>query len=94
MLERVPTRDECGRPLGDLMMLLPGLRGKSRFHITQTIQSIHDVLAGFHNAVVFAEFNVKTNLLWISVRPTRGIRVAVASAIRDRVPEAKLVSHL
>ena len=76
------------------MMLLPGLRDKPQFHINRTIQNIHDVLAGFSETVVFAEFNVKSNMLWVSVRPARGVRASIASAIRARVPEAKLVSHL
>jgi hypothetical protein len=94
LLERVPTRDEFGKPLSDLMMLLPGLRDQSRQHINGAIQDVHDVLDGFPDAVVFAEFNVKRNMLWISVRPVHGIRTAIATAIRERVPEAKLVSHL
>jgi len=94
LLNRVPTRDEFGKPLSDLMILLPGLRDKPRIQISLAIQEIHEVLAGFPDAVVFAEFNVKTNLLWVSVRPLRGIRAAIAGAIRNKVPEAKLVSHL
>jgi hypothetical protein len=94
LLDRVPTRDEFGKPLSDLMMLLPGLRDKPRLHITRTINEVHETLAQFPDAVVFAEFNVKSNMLWVSVRPISGIRAAIASAIRESVPEAKLVSHL
>jgi hypothetical protein len=94
MLNRVPVRDEFGKPLSDLMMLLPGLRDRPQLHIKRTIQIIHDVLEGFSETVVFAEFNTKSNMLWVSMRPVRGARVSIASAIRERVPEAKLVSHL
>lgn len=94
LLDRVPTRDEHGKPLGDLMVLVPGLRDKSQVQINRTIQQIHAVLEGFSGTVVFAEFNLMRNTLWISVRPIRGIRVKIANALREIVPEAKLVSHL
>jgi hypothetical protein len=48
----------------------------------------------FSDTIVFAEFNVMRNMLWTSVRPMRGKRVAIATALRERVPKAKLVSHL
>jgi hypothetical protein len=44
--------------------------------------------------VVFAEFNLKLNLLWVSIRPVHGIRFEIAGAIQQHVPEARLVSHL
>ena len=94
LLNRVPTRDEHGKPLGDLMVLLPGLRDKSRHQITRTVQDIRDVLDAFSSNVVFAELVITRNILWISVRPLRGIRVTVANALREKIPEAKLVSHL
>ena len=94
LLKRVPSRDENGKPLGDLMILVPGLRKQPRHEIAQTIQKIHDALAQFADAVVFAEFNVSKNLLWVSVRPTAGIRLQIAGAIQQHVPHAKLVAHL
>ena len=94
LLERVPSCDEFGKPLSDLMILLPGMRDKPKPHITRAIQDMQAVLVGFPEAVVFPEFNVQRNLLWVSVRPLRGIRATIASAIRNKVPEAKLVSHM
>ena len=93
LLNRVPTCDEFGKPLSDLMVLLPGFRDKPKFKITRAIQDVRAVLSSFPEAVVFAEFNVPRNLLWVSVRPIRGIRASIANAIRQKVPEAKLVSH-
>jgi hypothetical protein len=43
---------------------------------------------------VFAEFNVRLNLLWVSTRSIHGIRLEIAGAIQEQVPEAKLVSHI
>ncbi|MGB5473903.1 MAG: hypothetical protein WBQ78_10550 [Gammaproteobacteria bacterium] len=92
--KRAPSHDEHGRPLSDFMMLIPGLRDKPRHLIDSTIQDVHIALTHFSHAVVFAEFNLRLNLLWVSIRPIQGIRFEIASAIQRHVPEAKLVSHI
>ena len=92
--KRAPSHDEQGRPLSDFMMLIPGLREKPRHMIDATIQDMHIALAHFSHAVVFAEFNLRLNLLWVSIRPIQGIRFEIAGAIQRHVPEAKLVSHI
>lgn len=91
--DRAPSRDEQGRPLSDFMVLVPGLKNKPRALINRTIRDIHLALTHFEHAVVFAEFNIRMNLLWVSIRPIRGIRFEIAGAIQERVPEARLVSH-
>jgi hypothetical protein len=70
------------------------LNRKPKLLVDEAIRDMHIVLAHFSHAVVFAEFNMKLNLLWVSIRPIQGIRFEIASAIREQVPEAKLVSHL
>ena len=92
--QRVPTRDAEGRYLSDFMMLIPGLRDKPKHIIDDTIQDMHIVLTHFSHAVVFAEFNLKLNLLWVSIRSIQGVRLEIASAIQQQVPGAKLVSHI
>ena len=92
--KRAPLHDEHGRPLSDFMMLIPGLRDKPRHLIDNTIQDLHIALTYFDHAVVFAEFNLRLNLLWVSIRPIEGIRFEIARAIQRHVPEAKLVSHI
>jgi hypothetical protein len=92
--ERAPARDEQGRPLSDFMVLVPGLKYKPRALVNRTIRDIHLALTHFEHAVVFAEFNIRLNLLWVSTRPIRGIRFEIAGAIQERVPEAKLISHI
>ena len=92
--KRAPIHDENGKPLSDFMMLIPGLRDKPKHLIDRTIQDVHIVLTHFREAVVFAEFNLKLNLLWVSIRSINGIRFEIASAIQEHVPEAKLVSHI
>jgi len=92
--KRAPSHDEHGRPLSDFMMLIPGLRDKPKHLIDRTIQDLHIALTQFSHAVVFAEFNIRLNLLWVSIRPIQGIRFEIASAIQRHVPDAKLVSHI
>ncbi len=92
--KRAPTHDEHGKALSDFMMLVPGLREKPKHLIDAAIQDMHIALTHFSDVVVFAEFNLKLNLLWVSIRPVHGIRFRIADAIQQQVPEARLVSHL
>jgi hypothetical protein len=91
---RVPTHDEDGRPLSDFMVLIPGLREKPRHVIDATIQDVHLILTHFRHAVVFAEFNIRLNLLWVSIKPIHRIRFEITGAIQEQVPEARLISHI
>jgi hypothetical protein len=90
---RAPLHDEEGRPLSDFMVIVPGLKHKPQSLISQTVSDLHLALAQFSHAVVFAEFNLKLNLLWVSIRPIPRIRFEIVGAIQEYVPEAKLVSH-
>ena len=94
LLDRVPKVDEHGKPLGDLLMILPGLGRRSSTEIARVSQALHGALAQFGDAVVFAELNLDRNQLWVSVRPLTGIRAAVATAVRAELPDAKLIAHL
>jgi hypothetical protein len=90
---RAPDRDEEGRSLSDFMVIVPGLKDKPPCVVTRTVRDLHLVLARFSHAVVFAEFNIKLNLLWVSIRPIPRIRFEIVGAIRERVPEARLIAH-
>ncbi len=92
--KRAPTVDEHGNPLTDFMVIIPGLRKKPQPHIQRTIGELHRVLARFSGIVVFAEFNLALNLLWVSTRPVNGMRYKIATAIRSSIPTARLVSHI
>jgi len=87
-----PTRDVAGRRLTDFMMLIPRLRSRPRAEIERASRDIQAVLA-LHQDVVFADLNLKLNLLWVSLRPRPGAISELAAAIRLRVPEALLVAH-
>ncbi len=87
-----PTRDSAGHRLTDFMMLIPRLRSRSPAEIERTSQAIQSVLA-LHDDVVFADLNLKLNLLWVSLRPSPGAISLLVAAVRHRVPEAVLVGH-
>jgi hypothetical protein len=88
-----PTRDSAGRRLTDFMMLIPRLRSRPVAEIERASRDIQAVLS-LHQDVVFADLNLKLNLLWVSLRPTPGAISELVAAIRLRVPEAVLVAHL
>jgi hypothetical protein len=90
--QRVPTRDDDGRPLTDFMMLVPRLREQSQHQIENTLRDIQSVLEQCRD-VVFADFNLAINVLWVSLKCRPGITLEVAAAIRARVPQAVLVAH-
>ena len=90
--QRVPTKDESGKYLGDFMMIIPGLKKKSPAHRKTIINKISLVLARYPDAIVFADLNMKMSLLWISVKPLKGIMAEIPSAIIELIPEAKLIS--
>jgi hypothetical protein len=91
---RAPAIDENGNALSDFMMIFPRLREQPEPRIRNTIDLVHAVLARYHHAVVFAEFNLKLNLLWVCIRPITGIRFEIAGAVQEKVPLARLVSHI
>ena len=92
--KRVPAIDEHGMALTDFMVIFPGLVKKPQYRVQTTIEHIQTVFAKYTHVVVFAELNLKLNLLWVSVKPIPGIRFEIAAALRALIPEARLVSHI
>jgi len=91
--KRAPTRGDDGQPLSDFMMLIPGMRHWPGWRRQSALEAIYEVLNQYRNVVVFADMNVRLNLLWVSVRAVPGICMELPIALRARVPQAKLVSH-
>ena len=87
-----PTHDPSGGLLTDFMMLIPRLRSRPPLEIERASRDIQAVLA-MHHDVVFADLNLKLNLLWVSLHPRPGAISELVAAIRLRVPEAVLVAH-
>jgi len=91
--KRAPTRDRDGRPLSDFMMLIPGLSKRPAVQLEQVLDTIRSVLARYGDAVVFADLNLRLNVLWVSVRPIPGICLELAAALNSAVPESRLVAQ-
>lgn len=75
------------------MMLLPRLAEQHLHQRNHTLEAIYSVLRRYGRAVLFAEVNIKLNLLWVSVRPIPGICLELPAVIRHVVPDAKLIAH-
>jgi hypothetical protein len=90
LYQRVPTRDELGRPLGDFMMLFPGLRDLAEAHLKETIDTLAAVL-GQYREVVYVDLNVPLNLLWVSLQHRPGLVLEVSSVVKAHLPQAKLI---
>ena len=88
----VPTKDHEGKALVDFMIWVPNLRDKPQAYIETALHHIEAVLQRYQE-VVFADFNVPINILWVSHKFRPGMALEIAAAIRVHVPEALLVAH-
>jgi hypothetical protein len=91
LYERVPTLDENGKPYADFMLLIPGLNKVSTTELKTKMASLQAVLVNY-SEVVFADLNMRLNLLWISIKPKAGLIQSITVDIQQYLPEAKLVS--
>lgn len=89
----VPGRDSEGRPHTDFMLLAPGLNRRPSAEIEALAHVIRDELNRHAEWVVFADLNLKCNVLWVSLRHQPGIMARIVAALRARAPEFKLVGH-
>jgi len=89
----LPTRDEAGKHLTDFMMFAPGLKRQSPEEVRRVLGLIKGLLEQFPEEVVFADFNLSLNLLWVSLRCQPGAMSMLVVALRARVPALKLVGH-
>lgn len=87
----VPTRGADDRPLADFMMLIPGLRKRPQHEINTALNNMQKALQQYHD-VVFANFNLKINVLWVSVNCKPGLILKMVASIQDAVPEALLIA--
>ena len=90
--QRVPTKDEDGKYLGDFMMIIPGLKDKSPESRKIILNALTKVLEYYKEIVVFADLNLKMNVLWVSLKPVKGMFSEIPAAIIASVPGAKLIS--
>lgn len=90
--KRVPKKDETGQYLGDFMMIIPSLKKatpEDRKYILNVLTKIIELYA---DTIVFADLNMKMSLLWISLKPIKGMMIEIPSAIMEAIPGAKLIS--
>ena len=90
--QRVPTRDADGRYLSDFMMLIPKIGSWPDGRRQRVYLELEQVFNRFDDSVVFADLNLKLNLLWVSMRPGNGGCLTLAAAVKERIPEAVLVA--
>ncbi|KAF0100120.1 MAG: hypothetical protein FD187_1398 [bacterium] len=88
-----PKRDADGRPYTDFMMLAPRLNQRPAAEIEALTHIIRDVLTRHEEWVVFADLNLKCNVLWVSLKHQPGVMARIITALRARAPEFKLVAH-
>jgi hypothetical protein len=88
-----PKRDTEGRPYVDFMMLAPGLKKQQAHEIECLTRVIQGVLTRYEDWVVFADFNLKLNVLWVSLRYRPGVMAEIIAALRAQAPGLKLVAH-
>ena len=93
LYKRAPTRDEQGKSYSDLMMIIPKLGKRPQNEINHRINLISKVLEHYRHVVVFADLNLKLNVLWLSYKPVYGLTYELAAAIKTQIPEAVLVSE-
>ena len=90
---RAPTRDPEGRRLSDFMMLIPKLRQRPQHQLQETLSKLQGIFDHYADVIVFADLNLKLNVLWVSVKPRPGICLELPALIHAHIPEAKLVAQ-
>lgn len=75
------------------MMLAAGLKLRPLADREGILLLVRGVLEGFGDDVVFADFNLDLNVLWVSMRYQPGLMTRVVCALRDKVPLLRLIAH-
>lgn len=89
----VPKRDAEGKPYCDFMMLAPGLNRRPGAEIEAVMVLVRGVLERFGDAVVFADFNLSMNVLWVSYHHHPGLMPRIVAMLRAKLPMLRLVAH-
>ncbi len=91
--KRVPKRDARGRPYIDFMMFAPRLNRRPAHELENVALLLRGILAAYEDAVVFAELNLRINVLWVSLENRPGLMSELVAALRGKLPEFLLVAH-
>ena len=88
----MPTRSKDGSPSSDFTGLIPGIRDLPEAEIAEWVSGLRAVLERYRH-VVFADLNIRPNLLSVTLITERGLIPDMMSALRQKVPGARLVGH-
>ena len=91
--QRVPKRDATGRPYIDFMMFAPRLNRRPAHEQESVVLLLRGVLARYEDWVVFADLNLRINVLWVSLENRPGLMSELVAALRIKLPEFHLVGH-
>jgi len=91
LYERAPALDENGKPYADFMLLVPGLNKLPAAELKVKMVRLQAVLVNY-SEVVFADLNMRLNLLWVSIQPKAGLIQEITVDVQRHHPEVKLVS--
>ncbi len=90
----VPTRDEDGGPVSDILMIIPKLKNRPEQYIKNTLADIEFSLKQFSNEILFANVDMKLNTLWVSFKAVPGVYTDIISTLKINIPEAVLVGDM
>jgi len=90
---RAPTRLDDGRAVSDFLMVIPLLNRRPEAEIRQVIARIEEVFEHHFDNILFADLNLRLNLLWVSVKPVPGLCLDIPATIHQVVPEARLIAQ-
>lgn len=90
---RAPTRLEDGRAVSDFLMVIPLLNRRPKAEILRVVTAIEEVFEHHLDNILFADLNLRLNLLWVSVRPVPGLCLDIPATIHQVVPEARLIAQ-
>ncbi|MDQ7015725.1 MAG: hypothetical protein Q9N68_05035 [Gammaproteobacteria bacterium] len=91
--KRAPKRDKNGVSLFDFILHIPKLNKKPLKQQQETVLQIEKIFDLYQDKIVFADLNLKINVLWVSIKPIPGLSYEIAAAIKIRVPEAIMVAN-
>lgn len=91
--QRVPVRDSDGHPYNDFMMFAPRLNRRPQHEQECVALLLRQILDSYGSRIVYAELNLKINVLWVSLENRPGLMSELVAHLRRSLPEFHLVAH-
>jgi hypothetical protein len=86
-----PIEDAHGKPVADFMLLIPRMSLRGPAFAERARREVQQACARFGERIYFADLNLSTGALWVSVEASPGFCGEVARAIRRELPEVLMV---